>query len=99
MPPADVLAVLPESAESLQELAALGQQDLAEYLEGWQQAQGARLHHFTAQLTSDQLSLVRETLEPFLAQVTLADGGNPNRQGLALLRLCETYREMREGRE
>ena len=97
LPPADVLAVLPESAESLQELAALGQQDMAEYLEDWQQAQGARLHHFTAQLTSDQLAVVRETLEPFLAQVAPGDGGNPNRKGLALLLLCQTYRELREG--
>ena len=91
------LAVLPESADSLRALAALGQQDLAEYLEDWQRAQGARLHHFTAQLTSDQLAVVRETLEPFLAQVAPGDGGNPNRQGLALLLLCQTYRELREG--
>ena len=99
LPQEDVLAVLPESAESLRELATLGDRDMAGYLQDWQRAKGARLHHFTAQLTSDQLSLVRDTLKPFLARVTLGDGGNPNRQGLALLRLCETYREIREGRE
>ena len=97
LPPADVLAVLPESADSLKELAALGQQDMAEYVRDWQRAQGARLHHFTARLTGDQLAVVRETLEPFLAQVTSGDDGNPNRPGLALLRLCEAYRELREG--
>ena len=99
LPQEDVLAVLPESAESLQELAALGQQDMAGYLQDWQRARGARLHHFTARLTEDQLAFVRETLEPFLAQVASGDGGNPNRMGLALLRLCETYQELREGRD
>ena len=98
LPQEDVLAVLPESAESLQELAALGQQDLAEYLQNWRHAKGARLHHFTAQLTSDQLALVRDTLEPFVARVSVGEGGNPNRRGLALLLLCKTYRELREGR-
>ena len=98
LPQEDVLAVLPESAESLTELAALGQQDMAGYLQDWQRAQGARLHHFTAQLTEGQLAFVRETLEPFLTQVAPEDGGNPNRQGLALLLLCRTYRELREGR-
>ena len=98
LPPADVLAVLPESADSLRELAALGQQGMGEYLEKWQQTRAARLRHFTAQLTEEQLALVRETLEPFVAQVSPGDDGNPNRQGLALSLLCQTYRELREGR-
>lgn len=96
--PEQVLAVLPESAQSLQQFASLGRQDMAGYLQEWQQAQAARLHHFTAQFTGDQLALVRETLEPFFAQVSAGDGGNPNRQGLALLLLCRSYRELREGR-
>ena len=97
LPQEDVLAVLPESAESLTELAALGQQDMAAYLEEWQHTRAARLRHFSAQLTEDQLALVRETLEPFVARVSVGEGGNPNRQGLALLLLCQTYRELLEG--
>lgn len=98
LPQEDVLAVLPETADSLQQLASLGRQDMAGYLQEWQHTQAARLHHFSAQLTDDQLTLVRETLAPFVAQVSAGDGGNPNRQGLALLLLCQTYRELREGR-
>ena len=96
--PEQVLAVLPESAQSLQQFASLGRQDMAGYLQEWQQAQAARLHHFTFQFTDEQLTLVRETLEPFVAQVSAGDGGNPNRQGLALLLLCQSYRELREGK-
>ena len=98
LPQEDVLAVLPETADSLQQLASLGRQDMAGYLQEWQHAQAARLRHFSAQLTDDQLALVHETLEPFVAQVSAGDGGNPNREGLALLLLCQTYRELREGR-
>ncbi len=81
-----------------EQLASLGRQDMAGYLQEWQHAQAARLRHFSAQLTDDQLALVHETLEPFVAQVSAGDGGNPNREGLALLLLCQTYRELREGR-
>lgn len=98
LPQEDVLAVLPESAESLTELAALGQQDMAAYLEEWQHTRAARLRHFSAQLTEDQLALVRETLEPFVARVSVGEGGNPNRRGLALVLLCKTYRELRDSR-
>ena len=98
LPQEQVLAVLPETVDSLRQLASLGQQDMAGYLQEWQHTQAARLRHFSAQLTDDQLTLVHETLEPFVAQVSAGDGGNPNRQGLALLLLCQTYRELREGR-
>ena len=98
LPQEDVLAVLPESAESLTELAALGQQEMAGCLQEWQQMRAARLRHFSAQLTEDQLAVVHETLEPFVARVSVGEGGNPNRQGLALLLLCQTYRELLERR-
>ena len=98
LPEQDVLAVLPESAESLRQLASLGQQGMADYLQSWQQAQTARLRHFTAQLTSDQWALVEGIIAEFLPQVTAGDGGNPNRTGLALVQLCEAYARLRGAR-
>ena len=38
LPVGDVLAVLPESADGLRQLASLGQQEMAAYLSAWQQA-------------------------------------------------------------
>jgi ParB family chromosome partitioning protein len=56
IPQAEVVKLLPETAESLQAFATLGQQDLAGYLQNWQQAQVARLKHLTFQSTPAQPS-------------------------------------------
>ena len=41
LPQNEVLALLPETAESLQALSGLGQTDMAEQLQAWQKAQSA----------------------------------------------------------
>lgn len=91
LPQEEVLCLLPETAQSLQALASLGQADLAQHLQAWQQAQGARLRHFQAQLTPAQLEVVEQALAPFLAGVSGGEGGNPNRRGVALYMLCLAY--------
>ena len=95
LPVDEVLAVLPESADGLRQLASLGQQEMAAYLSSWQQAQSARLRHFSAQLTDDQWTLVEAVIGEFLPTVAAGDDGNPNRTGLALAKLCETYLSLR----
>ena len=45
MPPEDVMALLPETAASLQALTSIGKQSIAQALQQWEQAQKARLHH------------------------------------------------------
>ena len=95
LPVDEVLAVLPESADGLRELASLGQQEMAAYLSAWQQAQTARLRHFSAQLTADQWALVEGVIGEFLPTVAAGDDGNPNRTGLALVKLCQTYLSLR----
>lgn len=95
LPESDVLAVLPESAESLRQLASLGQHDMADYLRSSEQARAARLHHFSAQLTTDQSTFVDSVLREFREQVRVGDDGNPNLAGLALYRLCQAYQELR----
>ena len=90
IPPAEVLSILPESAESLQALASLGEADLAEHLQAWQQAQAARLRHMTFQLANDQLEIVEEAMERAMAGVT-HNGSNPTKRGNALFELCKSY--------
>ncbi len=86
----EVLSLLPESAESLQALASLGEGDLAEHLQAWQQAQAARLRHVTFQLANDQLETVEEAMERAMTGVT-GNGSNPTRRGNALFELCKSY--------
>lgn len=94
LPREDVLAVLPETAESLSGLASLGQQDVAEHLRAWQQAQAARLKHLMFQLTPSQLETVSAALERAAREFGGGgDGGNPNRRGLVLYHLCRAYLE------
>ena len=92
MPHSDVVDVLPETAETLTELASLGQDDMAEHLRAWQQAQAARLKHMMFQLSEEQVEVVTEALERVMAGVT-NDGSNPNRRGNALYQLCREYVE------
>ena len=96
LPEEEVLAVLPETARSLQGLAALGQGDMAEHLGAWQRAQGAKLKHFQAQLTGDQLPIVEEALSQAMLESNPDRGANPNRRGNALYSLCLAYLESKE---
>ena len=96
LPEQEVLAVLPDSAESLRTLASLGQEDLAAHLEAWEAAQGARLKHLQVQLTPDQMDVVMEALGQALAG-PIPDEGNPNRRGNALVAICRAYLKAQEG--
>ena len=66
LPQSEVLSILPESTDSLQALTSLGQEDMANHLQAWQQAQSARLRHLTFQFTTDQLEDVEEALSKTL---------------------------------
>ena len=86
----DVLTLLLETAESLDVLASLGQQDLAEHLQAWEKAQAARLRHMTFQISDVQKMVVEEALEKAQAGVTKVEE-NPNKRGNALFLLCKSY--------
>ena len=98
IPQSEVLSILPESAESLQALASLGEADLAEHLQAWQQAQAARFHHLIFQLTADQVEVVEQALEEVIAGAGDDDEAVQNRRGKALFRLCRSYLERDGGR-
>ena len=91
LPQDAVLALLPETAESLKAMASLGQGTMAEYLEAWQSSQAARLRHLQFQLTSAQIEVVEKALAQFLPQAKQAPGNNPNARGVALYLLCTEY--------
>lgn len=93
LPAKQVLSLLPETADSLQALAAMGQQDMAEYLQAWQQAQGARLKHLQFRLTPAQLEVVEEVLARLMPQAREFRGDSPNARGTVLYLLCLGYLE------
>ena len=93
IPSEEVLAILPDTAESLKGLSALGQDTIADYLENWERAQAARLKHLQFQLTSDQLDVVEEALAKLLPQASRGLRDNPNTRGKALYLLCRHYLE------
>ena len=92
IPRSEVLAILPETAESLDALTSLDEADLATSLRSWEMARKARLHHFTAQISKEQLSVVEQAMARVVADVG-ADGSNPTRRGNALYALCRFYLE------
>ena len=97
LPQEEVLSLLPETAESLQVLTSLGQEDMAEYLASWQKAQEARLKHLQFQLTLAQTEVVEEVLARLLPGARESRGDSPNARGTALYLLCLGYLE-REGK-
>lgn len=97
LPEADVLALLPETADSLKELVSLGQQDMAHYLRAFQEAQATRLKHLQFQLLQEQLPIVERALRKALPQAKEAKGDSPNLRGTALTVICQHYQHCRRG--
>ena len=98
LPQREVLSILPESMDSLEALASLGQESLADQLNAWQKAQKARLHHLTLQLTSEQLELVEGALNRARLDNATENLG-PNRRGTALTDICRQYLRSNQGEE
>ena len=97
LPEAEVLKLLPESAESLASLVELRQTDIAEQLQAWEQAQLARLKHYTFQLVPSQVQVVEAAMEKVLADSTFEQEISPSRRGNALFSLCQWYLEIQGG--
>ena len=91
LPQQEVLALLPESIESLNALASLSQGDIAQHLESWAKAQAGRLKHFTVQLTPAQQDVIEDALARFITQAKGVSGDSPNTRGTALFLLCQAY--------
>ncbi|HZA22431.1 MAG TPA: ParB N-terminal domain-containing protein, partial [Dehalococcoidia bacterium] len=88
----EVLALLPETAVSLQALTSIGEKSIAQALQHWEQTQKARLRHLAFQLTDAQLEVVEEVLERLLP-LTSGHEESPNKRGTALYLLCLAFLE------
>jgi ParB family transcriptional regulator, chromosome partitioning protein len=98
VPPEEVLSLLPETAESLQALSTIGQEDLAEHLQAWQRAQAARLRHMQLQLSAEQLETVEKALGMVMARARTVTEVNPNVRGTAMYLLAKFYLERNKKR-
>ena len=96
IPESEVLGVLPDSSASLKALVSLGQEDIASYLQNWQQAQEARLMHLQFQLLPSQLELVERVLAQMIPRAKESDSHSPNMRGTALYLLCRRVLELEE---
>ena len=97
VPHSEVLRLLPESAESLDALASLGEADMAEHLQAWEQARRARLRHMIFRLSDNQAGVVEEAMRRVMTEVS-RDVANPNRRGNALYSLCRSFLEQERGK-
>jgi ParB family transcriptional regulator, chromosome partitioning protein len=96
IPEDKVLSLLPETAESLKSITQFNQEDLAEHLQAWQEAQAARLKHMIVQLTDNQHSLVQDAIKRIMPNVKEDDSGSPNNRGTAIFLLCKFYLDHKE---
>ena len=91
VPESQVLSLLPETKDSLRSLATIGQNDLAEQLKAWEQAQAARLRHMQLQFTNQQLEVVEEAVSRIMPVAKEEVEANPNKRGNAVYQLCKFY--------
>ena len=95
-PVEEVIALLPETSESLLTLASLDQGAMAEQLIRWNKAQKARLKHFAVQLTQEQLPVIEAAVRRALPKAREVQGGSPNVRGVALYLICSAFLEKGE---
>lgn len=93
LPQQEVLLLLPETVDSLQAMAMVGQETMADYLQNWQRSQAARLKHLTFQSLPSQALVIEEALARFLPQAKEGSRDNPNVRGVALYLLCQGFLE------
>ena len=92
IPQTDLLSLLPETKDSLEALASLGEANLTEHLRNWESARGARLHTLQLRLTNTQLRIVEQALQTANRSQTPSDGDGRNRRSKAITDICRTYR-------
>ena len=101
MSEADILSILPETAESLRSLSTLGQNNIAGYLENWDKERLKRLKHMPFQLTGDQYQTVEQALLLVKEKAKELKDINPNIKGNCLFLVCEHFmeRESNDGKQ
>ncbi len=96
IPESEVLSLLPETRNSLQTLSMINEEDLADHLKAWEQAQTAKLSHLQLQFTRPQLETVQEAVSLILPVAKDSKEDNPNTRSTAIFLLCKFYIERRQ---
>lgn len=91
IPEEEILAILPDTVESLKDMASLGQETLAGYLQNWNQAQAAKLKNLLVKFTKEQLPTVEKAIEKAIPEAKKQPGIGPNTRGTALYMICKSY--------
>lgn len=94
VPESEVLALLPETKQSLLALTALGAGDLALAIKTWDGLQRVRFQHLLFQLTKEQFGVVQAALRKATAEARAGGLSGPNRRGIALAIICARYLEV-----
>ena len=90
IPKGEVLELLPDAANSIGQAISFDAPSLIEHLEYFEKSRSARLRHFSAQLTNDQLVLIDQAIA-HASEHGAVDEANPNRAGNALFHICQIY--------
>lgn len=96
-PAKQVLSILPETPQSLAEASKQDQLSLDDYLKAQKLSQNARLHHFTVQLTAEQVRMVEEAFNKLESRLGIQ--GGPKNRGAALYWLCQKFLKARRPHE
>ena len=90
IPKGEVLELLPDAANSIGQAISFDAPSLIEHLEIFEESRSARLKHFSAQLTNDQLTIIDQAITHASKHGPI-DDANPNRAGNALFHICQDY--------
>ena len=92
IPKGEVLELLPDAVDSIGQVISFDspQPTLVEHFGTWEKSRRARLKHFSAQLTEQQLAIVDQAIVHASGHGS-ADEANPNRRGNALFHVCQKY--------
>ncbi|MFC1865096.1 ParB/RepB/Spo0J family partition protein [Chloroflexota bacterium] len=96
IPESEVLAMLPETPNSLNSLSNIDEGNLADHLLAWEQAQSAKLSHMQLQFTKPQLEMVQEAVSLVMPVARGSKKDNPNTRSTAIFLLCKFYLERRQ---
>lgn len=90
IPRGEVFELLPDAANSIGQAITFSSSSLIEHLEIFEESRTARLKHFSAQLTPDQLTIIDQAIA-HACEHGAVDDANPNRTGNALFHICREY--------
>ena len=90
IPKGEVLELLPDAANSIGQAISFDAPSLIEHFEQFEESRKAKLRHFSAQLTDDQLPVVDQAIA-HAKEHGSSDEANPNKAGNALFHICQQY--------